>query len=204
MLSTDPSPLDLQDFDHLDGKQVWHISAPSSVDLTLIKELDVGAALRGESILTTNGISYGMQPSSDQAEVLLLPNSNPVTYKLETAVNRAFRLRQVAGGSTKASSDSPTEVETTGDLHFTAQLPGKKKEPRQQPPNLKYRYAPFGVDRATTEATSDVQLAESILLKAASQRTDASEMAGGAEKSTEKRRKEKKKRRPKEMDEVTA
>lgn len=182
--------MDLRGFDNLDGKQVWHISAPASVDLTLIKDLDIGAALRGESILTASGIDYGMQPSSDQAEVLLLPSGNPVSYNQKTTVNQAFRLRQVTNDSTNSPSNPPSESSTTEGLHFTAQVPGKKKQPRQQPSSLKYRYAPLGVDKAIPETTDDVQLAESILLKAASQRTDADE-------PTEKRKKEKKKKKTK-------
>lgn len=203
-LSTDTSSRDLQGFDNLDGKQVWHISAPASVDLTLIKDLDIGAALRGESILTASGINYGMQPSSDQAEILLLPSGDPVTYKQKTMVNRAFRLRQVANDSTDSPSNSQSESPTADGFHFTAQVPGKKKQPRQQPSSLKYRHAPLGVDKATPETSGDVQLAESILVKAASQRTDASERAGDMDESTQKKKKEKKKRRPKQTDEVTA
>lgn len=196
-LSTGTSSLDLQGFDNLDGKQVWHISAPASVDLTMIKDLDIGAALRGESILTASGIDYGMQPASDQAEILLLASGNPVSYKQKTTVNRAFRLRQVANDSTNPVSNSPSETAVTDGLHFTAQVPGKKKQPRQQPSSLKYRHAPLGVDKAVPKITDDVHLAESILLKAASQRTDTSERAGDADESTEKRKKEKKKKKTK-------
>jgi hypothetical protein len=182
------------------------------VDLTKVTELDIAAALRGEPILTTNGLDYGMQPAGEQGEVLLLPFGNPVFYKQKTKVERTFRLRQVSSmpksnpvaniASNGSSNKSPTPAK---DLIFTAQVPGRKKEPRKQPEKLGYKLAPLGIEKPVPVYDNSMRLAKSIPSKAAAQSgaaADADSVQTGP--SPEKRKKEKKKKKSKTVDEVAA
>lgn len=176
---------------------MWHITAPATVDLSQINELDVAAALRNEPIHTAHGVSYGLQPSTDQPEVLLLPKGSPVTYKQAgTKITRSFQLRQV--NESKPRETNGTES-TNGNIHgikFTAQKPGQKRAARQQPAQLlNYRYVPFGVTKS--DGDNELRLAESILLKAASQ-GDAMEgvereVVNHSKKKDEKKKKKKSK-----------
>jgi hypothetical protein len=157
----------LRSLGDLDGKQVWQIAAPASIDLKQIKKLDLAAALRGEAILSADGICYGLQTSSEQDEILLLPQGNPVIYRQAGAkIARSFRLRQVAGS---ADQSSPRKSSSTEELVFTARSAPPKKPVREQPEKLKYRYTPFGVDSKPQHSGSSTALADSILLNAASQ-----------------------------------
>jgi hypothetical protein len=196
-------------FAELDGKQIWHITAPASVDLTQIHELDIGAALRGDPILTTEGNSYGMQPAGGDAEVLLLPYEDPVIYQQRAKVDRAFQLRQVV--SSKSSHSGPAPPTLSGatsnntaahGLVFTAQNPGQKLIPRKQPEKLSYHFTPLGVKRPKVRDEGAIRLAESILVNAAEGGNEGDMLkAAKVAASPEKKIKEKKKKRQKGTDE---
>ncbi|RMZ89774.1 hypothetical protein DV736_g2983, partial [Chaetothyriales sp. CBS 134916] len=140
-------------FSALDAKQVWHICAPASVDVASIKELDLEAALRGDAILSDNGVSYSMQETlSDNSSLMLLRGTSGIYQPSTAKVARSFRLAVKAGSGTKASSaqDEPT---------FVAQSTGQKKAARQQPEGLGMRYQPFGSETKArpTVGTSSAQ-----------------------------------------------
>ena len=136
-------------FENLQGKQVWHISAPDSVSLDLIKELDIQAALQGKAILTKDGIDYNMHPTHVSSDVLLLPGGKNSTYEQsELTIAKSFHLRQM---SSKPSQKTKDDLETP--LIFTATEEGKARKPREQPGGLKMRYTPFGAPPAPQDAT---------------------------------------------------
>lgn len=179
----------------LTDKQIWHISAPASLDLSNIEQLDIAAVLRGAPVLTSNGIKYGMQPVTERVD-LLVPKGDSNVYKsAKTKVSRSFQLRQIA------DQKSPTLVPDSQPASQTAsQSQRKERVVRRQPEGkLNYHYVPFGVMKTTSSVEKEnVSIAESILLKA-SQGASA-----GAETSTSERREKKKKRKPKLVDQVGA
>jgi hypothetical protein len=46
-------------FDNLQGKQVWHITAPADLSLKAVKELAMDQAMRGEAVIKHKGSDYG-------------------------------------------------------------------------------------------------------------------------------------------------
>jgi hypothetical protein len=136
-------------FENLQGKQVWHISAPDSVPLDVIKELDIQAALQGKAILAKDGINYNMHPTHLSNDVLLLPGGKHSTYEQsEQRIAKSFHLRQMNSTPTHKTQD---DIETA--LIFTAMEEGKARKPREQPGGLKMRYTPFGAPSAPQNAT---------------------------------------------------
>lgn len=143
----------------LEGKQVWYFTAPASLPITVIKdmEIDLAKAQSGGAILNHKGDSYGLdlEPYTTSSQIqLLIPSKGgekyntcmslaaPKTLKLYTnpaQVNRGIdstvHLRRIAefGGSSKVSSTA------------TDQYVRKPKPVRQQPENLKPRFTPIGV-----------------------------------------------------------
>jgi hypothetical protein len=124
-------------FDDLSGEQLWHISAPDNVSIDAIKDLDIQAALRGESILEQNGVEYHMEPMVSAKDIVLLPQGTKSIYTQNTTrINKSFNLRQM---STRSNAQEQVS------LVFTASKGGAKKVSRQQPKGLKMRYYPYGV-----------------------------------------------------------
>jgi hypothetical protein len=66
-------------FDNLDGKQVWHITAPAGVSLKDLSELAMDKAMKGDAILSYKGTDYGFaqtEKSEDGTREVLLPRKN--------------------------------------------------------------------------------------------------------------------------------
>lgn len=66
-------------FDNLEGKQIWHITAPANVSLEELKELAMDSVLNGEPILEHKGTSYGFskaEQSEHGACEVLVPQRN--------------------------------------------------------------------------------------------------------------------------------
>jgi len=177
-------PLTQMDSDHLSdlrsflgdlsAQQIWHISAPATLQIEAIKELDIQAALRGESILNENGISYNMQqippPTTTTMtnDFLLVPSGADGTYKQSQArISRTFCLREM---TSKGSPDERRKASESTDGHsaltFTAQHPGGKRKPRSQPEGLKMRYVPYGAVDGSQEGPQarDVEMSDALTI----------------------------------------
>lgn len=142
----------------LDGKQVWYFTAPASLPITVIKdmEIDLAKAQSGGAILNHKGDAYGLdlEPYTTSSQIqLLIPSKGGEKYNTRTyrvfrtrnywliilPVNRAIdstvHLRRIAefGGSSKVSSTA------------TDQYVRQPKPVREQPKGLKPRFTPIGV-----------------------------------------------------------
>ena len=156
-LGFQPHELDASDFAFdaakifldLSNKQVWHISAPASVNIGTIKRFDISAALKGNPITTQNGVSYSLQPTATSNGRLLLPDGDKGAYfPSETTISRGFQLKAIekeVAQANSASSQDDANPDITNNLIFTAQSSGQPKPPRQQPTGLETRYVPYGV-----------------------------------------------------------
>ncbi|ETI25049.1 hypothetical protein G647_04419 [Cladophialophora carrionii CBS 160.54] len=143
----------VRQFHDLSEKEVWLIAAPGDVPIDSIKELAVDAVMRGQPIITHNGIAYGMQPLPSKNETVLLPQGVDASYQqAEKKIGRSFIMREV-NDQTKVPSQEGTPQA------FTATRPGKPKEIRQQPEGLKKRYTPPGVPAGTAaQSGRDVEM----------------------------------------------
>ncbi|KIW69112.1 hypothetical protein PV04_05007 [Phialophora macrospora] len=149
---SDPSST-VRQFHDLSEKEVWVIAAPSDVPIESIKELAVDAVMRGVPIVSHNGVAYGMQPLPSKNETVLLPQGPDASYvQAEKKIERSFIMRE-ANDQIKVPSKEGTPQA------FTATLPGKPKEIRQQPEGLKTRYTPPGASaRPAALSTQDVEM----------------------------------------------
>ena len=71
----------------LEGKQVWYITAPASLPVTVVQDLTIpmDQAQKGMPVLSHNGEDYRMafdNPAASSAFRLLIPNKKGVEYSL--------------------------------------------------------------------------------------------------------------------------
>ena len=70
---------------NLEGKQVWYFTAPASLPITVLKdmEIDLSKATKGEALLTHNGDNYGLDLESYATNTqiqLLIPSRGVDKY----------------------------------------------------------------------------------------------------------------------------
>jgi hypothetical protein len=66
-------------FENLEGKQIWHITAPAGVSLSELKEIAMDQVMNGEAILQHKGTSYGfsrVEQSYDGACEVMVPKQD--------------------------------------------------------------------------------------------------------------------------------
>lgn len=146
MKASDMASLDM--FDNLGGKQVWHISAPSTMPISKIESLNVASALKGTEVLKHKGVSYEMSRAGVEGANVLLPKGRNGEYaSAAVPVTRAFRIQESSkptSNGTASESANNHDAEADQPTNFFATQTGHKKAPRKQPENLKARYVPFG------------------------------------------------------------
>lgn len=66
-------------FKNLEGKQIWHITAPVGVSLNDLKEIAMDNAMNGGAVLQHKGMSYGFSTSEEREHVsceVMVPHKN--------------------------------------------------------------------------------------------------------------------------------
>lgn len=89
-LDTNVDPSDVANFfskAQLEGKQVWYITAPASLPVTVVQDLTIpmDQAQKGLPVLTHNGDAYRMafdNPAASSSFRLLIPNKKGEEYSL--------------------------------------------------------------------------------------------------------------------------
>ena len=134
---------------NLEGKEIWHIAAPSSVPISTIRELSQEKILSRSSILSYEGSNYGLMPDPSTKEAFLLPSAKDNEYKSHNASTiQSFHLQQIV--SLPHHVISPTKS-----TNQSVPIPqAHKRPPREQPKGLKMRYHPFGVVETSDNDTS--------------------------------------------------
>ncbi len=140
---------------NLQGKQIWHITVPESVPISLVKEVSTQEIGNGASILEYHGAKYGLVPESEVEQAsrraLFLPSNQTNEYQSsKTAIIKTLHLQQIVSLPSHAVNPaihpnrSPSASEPC------------RKTPRQQPEGLRMRYRPFGVsDESDLESNSE-------------------------------------------------
>lgn len=141
-LSTSAKVAELFSPDALKGKQIWHITAPSSIPISLI-EGSLQSIKTEVPILSYKGAEYGVFDDPDaqlkKSEVVLLPSSENGDYRsVDLSITKALHLQQLVKLS-RIPHRPAREVNTT--LSSSASY---QDGPRQQPAGLRMRYRPFG------------------------------------------------------------
>ncbi|KAI1815128.1 hypothetical protein GGS20DRAFT_361637 [Poronia punctata] len=126
---------------NLKGKQVWYFTAPASLPITVLKdmEIDLAKATEGGAVVKHDGDDYSMDLESHATTTqiqLLIPSSSGEKY---TALNRGIdstvHVRRMA------------KFGPGGDVHATAtdEYVPIPRPIREQPQGLRPRYTPIGV-----------------------------------------------------------
>ncbi|KAL2868609.1 DNA-directed RNA polymerase I subunit RPA34 [Aspergillus lucknowensis] len=123
----------------IQGKQVFHITAPAYLPLSKIKEVSLAGALKGEPILKHDGVQYAIpagsqSQASESGQTLFVYDSKAKTYHSTVKNVPSYHIQEVVelpGGA---------EYEETT-LKAAKAL---EKPPRKQPMHLKMRFRPVG------------------------------------------------------------
>ncbi|KAM0324827.1 hypothetical protein ACHAQA_007793 [Verticillium albo-atrum] len=122
-----------------DGKQLWYFTAPASVPINVIEQLEIPIhkIRNGEPVFKHDGADYGVNVSNEAANPtyqVLIPNKKGVRYEpVAQNVEQVMRIKRII------QVPSPAEGEVTP-------LPlASSRGPRPQPKGLKARYHPIGV-----------------------------------------------------------
>ncbi|KAJ4365757.1 hypothetical protein N0V83_008377 [Neocucurbitaria cava] len=143
-------------FDHLDGKQVWHITAPAGVSLKELKQLAMDKAMAGEAILNSNGADYGFskpEKSEEGMREVLVPQRDG--YRAASArTSHTLHLHAVVRLPELSSKQAD---QNTGSEAAASITRSTIRTPRRQVKGLKMRFLPtgFGGDIAGTLGDSD-------------------------------------------------
>ncbi|CAO1602578.1 hypothetical protein XANCAGTX0491_006185 [Xanthoria calcicola] len=134
------------------GKQIWYITAPASVPISLIKEVSAREVTERRSILSYKNTEYGLiaEPDTKHGEnMLLIPSPENNHYLSSGAhIEKSLHLQQLV--------KRPGLTRREGILDHGAMMASKShvKMIRRQPQGLRMRYQPFG-DQSPDEDTDE-------------------------------------------------
>jgi hypothetical protein len=138
----------------LTTKQIWHITAPASVNIKDIKPFNIQDVRSGKPVFSKNGIDYGFLTGLQKTEKLLLASEESVEYAPAIApVSGTYHLRELGRSKVGNASDADKE---NGSVRFTAVSTVPSKKPREQPTGMRMRYQPYGSAPMSKEGTSTI------------------------------------------------
>lgn len=121
---------------NLQGKQVFHVTAPAFLPLSAVREVSLAKVMRGEPVLNYKGVDYGIPTESQQehgAQALLLYNKETGTYQSAPVRNIPSYHVQELVSLPSGSLVPPTAAQESSNAL-----------PRQQPKHMKMRFRPVG------------------------------------------------------------
>ncbi|ORY58886.1 DNA-directed RNA polymerase I subunit RPA34.5-domain-containing protein [Pseudomassariella vexata] len=127
---------------NLEGKQVWYFTAPASLPITVLRdmEIDMAKAAAGGTIIKHQGDSYGLDlepyATNNQVQILMANKkgdkwSTPVSHGVDSTVH--IRREAKFGGESTVSATA------------TDDYVRRPKPIREQPEGLRARFTPIGV-----------------------------------------------------------
>ncbi|OQE28759.1 hypothetical protein PENSTE_c003G00320 [Penicillium steckii] len=124
---------------NLSGKQVIHITAPSSLPLSKVKEISMSKIMKGEPILEFEGVKYGIPAESiteegSEGKNLLVYDESTQTYVNKSENVPSYQIQEMVS--------LPGSV--GGDIAKVEALRDTVKPPRPQPKKLRMRFRPVG------------------------------------------------------------
>lgn len=132
---------------NLRGKQIYHVTAPSFLPLSSVKEISLAKIIQGEPVLTHQGINYGIpadslsQKESNKKTLLLYDGKSQAYYSVPAGEIKSYHVQEMIslpnGTTTKEVPASIAQESTKG--------------PKTQPKHLKMRFKPVGSTDWTPE-----------------------------------------------------
>jgi hypothetical protein len=126
----------------ISSKQIWHITAPSSVPLSAIKSVSLSAIQSHQTILSHDGTDYNLAEEPTNNARVLLPSSKLDAYTaVEVPVTKTLHLQQNI--RIPNLSAYQTDPNTGSNAAASVRTPAISA-PRPQPKGMKMRYKPPG------------------------------------------------------------
>ncbi|KAI4717946.1 hypothetical protein E4T48_05827 [Aureobasidium sp. EXF-10727] len=126
----------------ISSKQIWHITAPSSVPLSQIKSVSLSAIQSHQTILSHNGTDYNLAEEPTNNARVLLPSSKSDAYTaVEIPVSKTLHLQQTI--RLPNLSAYQTDPNTGSNAAASLRTP-TISAPRPQPKGMRMRYKPPG------------------------------------------------------------
>ncbi|KAL3477801.1 DNA-directed RNA polymerase I subunit RPA34.5-domain-containing protein [Aspergillus californicus] len=124
---------------NLNGKQVFHITAPAFLPLSKVKEVSLAQAMKGQPILEHKGVQFGipvdsLKQAGASAQTLSLYDPKTQTYQDTTTNIPTYHIQEMI------SIPGGAEYEEAAVKAANALV----KPPRKQPKHLKMRFRPVG------------------------------------------------------------
>ena len=193
---------------NLDGKQIWQITAPSSLSLQSIKEISLESLRSSQPVLTQNGIQYVLSESLDtdgDACTVLLPSENAY-QRLDHRIERTLHLQQKIALPNLSFRQAD---QSTGSIAAAEVRASHVTISRQQPKGLRMRYKPPGsgpgrpgIVGSESDSEEDGQTATKVnATRGLAQDMDTMDVDDNVAETASK--KSKKKRKSKESDDST-
>ncbi|KAI9684062.1 MAG: hypothetical protein M1822_005890 [Bathelium mastoideum] len=161
---------------NLQGKQIWHIVAPASLPMDTIGEIAFDQAMKGESVASHKGTSYGVreihEAEKKNAKLLVPSEAGDGLRIARVDISKTLHFHQHL--STPDFSFTPKmELKGTG-AASCLRLPRSKPPPRQKT-GLKMRYLPSSMaGGACTIGSSDSEVEEAPAEPNGASHTDTS------------------------------
>ena len=128
----------------LTGKQIWHITAPSSVPVDLIKQVSLESVAKGEAALNYKDTDYGFAVNGEgsQTSKKLLVAGADSSYQLAAIeIAQTLQLQQLV----KLPSLQLTQSQPSRSSQGSSMASALASKPiRQQPEGLRMRFGPLG------------------------------------------------------------
>ncbi|KAK0290187.1 hypothetical protein LTR91_006376 [Friedmanniomyces endolithicus] len=126
----------------LEGKQIWHISAPSDIPLASISEVAIDAISSGKPVLKYKGFDYVLTESgSDSARAYASAPGTESFTPVENSVVRTLQLQQQII-LPELSDQQASQI--TGSAAAASIAQASVNTIRQQPKGLRMRFRPPG------------------------------------------------------------
>ncbi|KAF2827679.1 hypothetical protein CC86DRAFT_321965 [Ophiobolus disseminans] len=130
-------------FDHLEGKQIWHITAPAGVSLKHLQDIDMSAAMKGAAVLEHKGTAYGFskaEQSDDGAREVMVPKGSGLK-SAGARISQTLHLQAVVQLPHLSSKQAD---QNTGSEAAASITRSTIRAPRPQLKGLKMRFLPTG------------------------------------------------------------
>lgn len=141
---TTPSNAVSSALSNLRNKQIFHITAPSLLPLSKVKEVSLAKIMQGEPVLVHDGVSYGIPPEDlsqqdPNEKTLLLYETKAHTYfRAPTSDIQSYHVQEMVNIPRQLNSEPPNTSIVMN-------------PPKLQPKHLKMRFRPVGSRNAPPE-----------------------------------------------------
>lgn len=128
----------------LGGKQIWHITAPSTIPVDMIKEVSLESVAKGEAALHYKGADYGFVVNGEGSQTpkkILIAGAGSSYRLAPMEIAQTLQLQQLVNLPPLQLNQSKSSGTSQGSTMASAPV---KKPARQQPKNLRMRFGPLG------------------------------------------------------------